>query len=118
MVIKLCKNCPYPEKLKFTYDLYILPNLVLFADFMSIGQNWNTYDSLPNYLLMIFLPFSTVDCQLGPWTPCNSDCGFAGKTRLFGKMPNQMGVKCSQGDTWQKCENLPPCPGDHIIYKT
>ena len=59
-----------------------------------------------------FLFSSTVDCQLGPWTSCDSDCGFAGKTRFFGKWSNRKGVKCFQGDTWQKCGNLPPCAGD------
>ena len=78
-----------------------------------------SYNLLPNYFVIIFYSNSTVDCQLGLWTPCDSDCGFAGKMRLFGKMPNRTGVRCSQGDTWQKCVNLPPCPGDHIIiYKT
>ena len=56
---------------------------------------------------------STVDCQLGPWTSCDSCCGSVGKTRFFGRMPKveHTGDKCSQGDTWQKCENLPPCAG-------
>ena len=68
----------------------------------------------------IWLSFlnSTVDCQLGPWTSCNSDCGLAGKTRFFGKWPNRKGVNCSQGDTWQKCGNLKPCAGNYrfMIY--
>ena len=57
--------------------------------------------------------FSTVDCQLGPWTSCDSCCGSVGKTRFFGRMPKveHTGDKCSQGDTWQKCENLPSCAG-------
>ena len=54
-----------------------------------------------------------VDCQLGPWTYCDRDCGLAGKTRFFGKWSNCKGVKCFQGDTWQKCGNLPPCAGDN-----
>ena len=59
--------------------------------------------------------YSTVDCQLSNWTSCNSDCGLAGKTRFFGKWPKRKGVKCSQGDTWQRCENLPPCAGNYKL---
>ena len=55
-----------------------------------------------------------VDCQLGSWTSCDSCCGSAGKIRFFGRMPKveHTGDKCSQGDTWKKCENLPQCAGD------
>ena len=47
---------------------------------------------------------------------CDSGCGLAGKTRFFGRMPKveHKEDKCSQGNTWQKCGNLPPCAGDNI----
>ena len=66
--------------------------------------------------MYIYILNLTVDCQLGPWTACDGHCGFAGKTRFFGKWPKieHKGDKCSKGDTWQKCGNLPPCAGDYI----
>ena len=73
---------------------------------------------ITSFLVLIFflVLISTVDCQLGPWTSCNTGCGLAGKTRFFGRRPaiEQKGDKCTQGDTWQKCGNLPQCEGDHL----
>ena len=83
---------------------------------LSIYQSW--FSTGPDICISnkVFFSTSTVDCQLGPWTSCDNCCGSEGKTRFFGRMPKveHTGDKCSQGATWQKCENLPPCAGIYL----
>ena len=123
-----------------TYQLEVLLLLFLTLGLQSISSNkcyiyvlgipfypitslsCSMYQHKPQKLIKIcfiktfIFSTSTVDCQLSPWTSCDSDCGFAGKMRFFGRRPEveRKRDKCSQGDTWQICGNLPPCAGDYI----